>query len=198
MSRRVLVVYCHPLGNSLIAAAHQRVISGLEASGADYRQRDLYEEGFQPELSADEHRTHVETTVASDIQPHADDLRWADTLVFVYPTWWGAQPAMLKGWIDRVFAAGVAWELPAGSNRLVPRLRNIRRIVAVTSHGSSKLINSLQGEPGKRILFRSIRAMCHPLARTHWIALYGVDNGGDGTRQKFLERVEARIEKISR
>jgi hypothetical protein len=52
------------------------------------------------------------------IASYADDLQWCDTLVLVYPTWWSGQPAMLKGWIDRVWVNGVAWTLPDGANRL--------------------------------------------------------------------------------
>lgn len=196
MTRRALVVYCHPLNDSLIAAARDRTLAGLADAGAEVRVRDLYAEGFSPGVTADEHRTHTVEGVTDELQPHADDLAWADTLVFVYPTWWSGQPAMLKGWIDRVFACGVAWELPDGANRLKPKLRNVRRIVAVTSHGSSKIINSVQGEGGKRTLFRSIRAMCHPLTRCHWIALYGVDVQSDSQRAAFLDRVQRSVTKI--
>ena len=100
---------------------------------------------------------------------------WCDTLVLVYPTWWSGQPAMLKGWMDRVWVNGVAWDLPTGPTGCDPRLTNVRRLVAVTTHGSSKLVNAVEGEAGKRTLTRSLRSMCHPLARTTWIAMYGVD-----------------------
>ena len=73
--------------------------------------------------------------LASDPQRYADDLRWAQALVFVYPTWWSGQPAMLKGWIDRVWVAGVAWELPPGADMLKQLLTNVRRIVVVTNNG---------------------------------------------------------------
>lgn len=198
MSRRILVVHCHPLDDSMIATVGGRVVASLEAGGVEYRVRDLYAEGFVPELSAEEHRTHLRPGVADDVRSHADDLRWADTLVFVYPTWWSGQPAMLKGWIDRVFACGVAWELPDGASRLKPRLRNVRRIVAVTTHGSSRLVNAVQSPGGRRTLFRSVRAMCHPLTRTRWIALYGIDTCTDSERADFLDRVENRMARLSR
>ncbi len=170
---------------------------GLRASSAEVRVHDLYREGFVPELSTDEHRTHVEPGVADDLRQHADDLRWCDTLILVYPTWWSGQPAMLKGWIDRVWASGVAWELPEGANRLRPTLRNVRRLVAVTSHGSSKLMNSLQGEGGKRTVSRSLRTMCHPLVRTHWLAFYGIDADDANRRNAYLDELAAKIQRIA-
>jgi putative NADPH-quinone reductase len=195
---RALVVFCHPLPDSFMRGAFERVLLSLDAAGADVRATDLYADGFTPELSALEHRTHVDPGVSAELQPYADDLLWCNTLILVYPTWWSGQPAMLKGWIDRVWASGVAWDLPAGANRLTPRLRNVRRLVAVTSHGSSKLVNSLQGEGGKRTLFRSLRTMCHPLARTTWLALYGIDRCDDADRIAFLDRVESRIARLAR
>jgi NAD(P)H dehydrogenase (quinone) len=197
-STRALVVAAHPLPEAFIRSALDRVHAGLAAAGADVRSTDLYADGFVPELSAEEHRTHIEPGVASDIRRYADDLMWCDTLILVYPTWWSGQPAILKGWIDRVWASGVAWELPDGANRLKPKLRNVRQIVAVTSHGSSKLMNSLQGEGGKRTLFRSLRSMCHPLARTTWLALYGIDRCDEAERAEFLNRVESRIARFAR
>ena len=180
----------------MIGSARRRVVDALERSGVEHRVHDLYRDGFSPELTAHEHRHHVEPGVSDDVAGYARDLAWADTLVFVYPTWWSGQPAMLKGWIDRVLAAGVAWELPDGANRLVPRLRGVRHIVAVTTHGSSKAVNSLQGEGGKRTLFRSVRAMCHPLCRTHWVALYGIDVCDDSDRRAFLDRVDESITRL--
>ena len=193
---RALVVYCHPNPASLCAASLERVLAGLAACGHEVRLCDLYADGFRPEMSAEERRTHTEPGIAPELQRYADDLRWAEALVFVYPTWWSGQPAMLKGWIDRVWVAGVAWDLPEGANRLRPGLRNVRRIVAVTSHGSSKLVNALEGESGKRTLFRSIRAMCSRRTRTTWCAIYGLDTADAAKRQRFLARVESTMTKL--
>lgn len=189
----MLLVHCHPRTDGFVPAALVRVQAGLAESGAEVRFHDLYAEGFVPELSADEHRTHVVPGVSDDLREHAEDLRWCDTLLLVYPTWWSGQPAMLKGWIDRVWASGVAWELPEGADRLKPALRNVRRMIAVTSHGSPKHLNMLQGEGGKRVLFRSLRTMCHPLTRTHWLAYYGMDADDVARQNAFLEALPSKI-----
>ncbi len=193
---RVLVMYCHPNPESYVAAARDRALAGLASAGHDVRHTDLYADGFSPEMTADERRSHAEAGVASDLQSYADDLQWAEALVFVYPTWWSAQPAMLKGWIDRVWVAGVAWELPEGKDVLRPLLTNIRRIVVVTTHGSSKFINALEGEAGKRTMTRSIRAMCSKRTRTTWCALYGIDGSTPERRAQFLDKVERTLTKL--
>lgn len=193
---RALVVYCHPCPTSLVAVARDRVVAGLEEAGAEFRVIDLYGEGFVPEFSAAERAAHLKPGADPSIAHHAEALQWCTTLIVVYPTWWAGQPAMLKGWFDRVLVNGVAWELPDGANRLQPRLRNVTRIVAVATHGSPKYVNAIEGEGGKRTLFRSVRAMCHPLCRTTWLALYDVDRCSAEARAAFLDRVQARVSAI--
>ena len=193
---RTLVVYCHPNPDSFGAAMRDRTLAGLRKAGHEIRLTDLYADGFEPELTADEIRHHHEPGVAAGLEHYADDLRWAEAIVFVYPTWWSGQPAMLKGWMDRVWASGVAWELPEGSNVVRPLLRDIRRLMIVTSHGSSKWVNVLEGESGKRTIIRSLRAMCSRRVRTKWVALYGIDTCGPVKRADFLDRVEIAASKL--
>jgi putative NADPH-quinone reductase len=193
---RVLVVFSHPNPDSLGGAALARAIDGLATGDHEVRVTDLYADGFDPAMTAAERLSHAEPGVGPELQRHADDLAWAEALVLVYPTWWSGQPAMLKGWIDRVWVAGVAWELPEGANVLRPLLHNVRRIVVVTTHGSSKWINSLQGEAGKRTVTRSIRTMCSKRTRTTWCALYGLDTADGSKRNAFLDRVERTLAKL--
>lgn len=188
---RVHLVYCHPSETSFTAAVRDRALVGLHAAGHDVRVSDLYADGFVPELSAWERTNHLAPPETKpDIAEYAANLRWCEALVLVYPTWWAGQPAMLKGWIDRVWVAGVAYELPEGANRIRPRLHNIRRIVAITTHGSTKFVNALEGEGGKRIVTRSLRVLCSKRARTTWIALYNIDRSTDARRAAHLARVE--------
>lgn len=193
---RTLVIYCHPNDRSLVAAAKDRVIDGLRAAGHEVHLTDLYADRFRPELSAEEHRVHLEPGIAPELRPYADDLRWAEAIVLVYPTWWSGQPAMLKGWMDRVLGAGVAWDLPDGARNVRPLLTDIRRIAVVTTHGSSKLVNALEGESGKRTAFRSLRAVCSRRVRTSWTAIYALDRAGEVERTAWLDRVEQRFRKF--
>ena len=192
---RALVIYCHPNPDSLIAAARDRALAGLAAGGHEVRLTDLYAEGFDPAMTADERRAHKTPGVAAGLQRYADDLMWAEMLVLIYPTWWSTQPAMLKGWFDRVWVAGVAWQQPPHANTIKPLLTRIRRIVVVTTHGSPKYLNALEGESGKRTVTRALRAMCARRARTTWCAFYGVDNADEPRRLRFLDRVERTLAK---
>lgn len=192
-SRRTLVVYCHPDPASFTAAVKDAAVAALREAGHEVRVRDLYADRFDPLLSAAERRAHREPGPRPGLADHAAELRWCEHLVLVYPTWWSGQPAMLKGWIDRVWVRGVAWELPAGSNRVRARLDNVRRITTVTTHGSGRLVNRLEGEAGRRTVTRSLRALCHRFARTRWVAMYGLDTASPAQRERFIARVRAEL-----
>lgn len=186
----VLVVSAHPSANSFNAALCERVVQGLTDTNHNVRLRNLYREDFDPRLTVKEWRGHLDSPETKDhLLSYFDDLRWCETLVLVYPTWWGGQPAILKGWMDRVWANGVAWDLPEGASRLRPLLHNVRRIVTVTTHGAPRRVNAIQGVNGRRITNRSLRAICHPLCRTKWLALYALDSIDEPKRNAFLRRV---------
>lgn len=192
--RRVLVVFAHPIRNSFVGACLDQVVATLKDRASEVRVLDLYGLDFRAHLSLDEWQAYFEPVAEKPgLAEHYDALRWAEALVFVYPTWFGAQPAILKGWFDRVWVDNVAFRLPEKQGRLRPMLKQIRSVTVVTTHGSSKWLNSLQGEPGKRVILRGLRSLCHPLTSTRWIAFYGNDTATEPDRRAFLERIAAEI-----
>jgi NAD(P)H dehydrogenase (quinone) len=192
VTRRTLVVVCHPNPASLTRAALARVLAGLERAGDDVELIDLDAEGFDPRLSRDERRRHGGPPEdRPEVADHVRLLRWADRLVLVHPTWFGGQPARLKGWFDRTWINGVAYELRPGSSRIHGRLRNVRELHVVTSHGSGPLQNWFEGNGGRVLVFRTLRLLCHPRTRCRWTALYGVDRRSPDELTAWLDRVEA-------
>jgi NAD(P)H dehydrogenase (quinone) len=194
---KAYVVYCHPDPESFTAAVRQRVVDALTAAGHEVRISDLYADGFEPAMSLQGWLDYLSPAeLEPGIADYCEHLWWCDTLVFVYPTWWSGQPAMLQGWLDRVLVRGIAWELPEGASRISRRLTNVRRLVAITTHGSSKFVNMLEGETGRRIIGTAVRALCHRSARTTWLALYDIDRSTLDDRKLFLDRVERRLKRL--
>lgn len=186
-----LVVVCHPKPSSLTRAAAARVLAGLERAGRPVRVLDLDELGFDPRLTLDEVRNHLGSPDdRPDLADHVAALRWARHLILVYPTWFSGQPARLKGWFDRVWMHEVAFVLPEGASRIRGRLRNIRRIDVVTSHGSTRRVNLVQGNSGRIRVNRTLRVLCHPLCRTRWRAIYDVDNKPREEIARWLDGLE--------
>jgi putative NADPH-quinone reductase len=196
----VLVVYAHPLEGSFVSAVRDRVIAGLTAGGATVDVIDLYADGFDPVVPEHDWRAHG--TVRADDHPlagYAQRLRAAGALVFVYPTWWGGAPAIVKGFVDRVFVNGVAMSLDVERNRIRGRLGHLRDLAVFATHGSPWRVNALfEGEPGKLLVSRQFRLLCSWRTRFSWVPLYGLDRADAGRRAEYLATVEARAVRLGR
>jgi NAD(P)H dehydrogenase (quinone) len=190
---KVLVVSAHPSHTSYLSSLRDAVLAELADCGHQVRHHDLYAESFDPVFTSYERTNHVgdlsmKLHQLPELAPYVESLQWCNALVMVYPTWWGSPPAIVKGWIDRVFMNGVAWVLPDGAVRIKPLLTNIQKFAVITTHGSSKVINAIQGESGKRITMRSIRLMFHPRVKTKWFGIYKLDRMKDSNRERHLKR----------
>lgn len=193
----ILLVYCHPRADSFTAAVRDAAIGSLAAAGHAVDVLDLYAERFDPVMSADERGGyHTPEANRAPVAAHLARLKAVEGLIFVYPTWWYAQPAMLKGWLERVFLPHETFSMPEGNQPIRGLLPNIRLIGAITSLGSPKWWWWLMGRPGQRILLTGIRALCAPSCKTLWLALHRIDVVGEGERRAFLERVRGALGKI--
>lgn len=189
---RTLVVVTHPHPDGLARRAFTRVVDGLDRGGHQTRIIDLDAEDFDPRLTIDEKRRHLDDPATKPwVADHGEALRWAERLVLVYPTWWGGPPARLKGWFDRTWITGVAYTLPAGSSRIHAGLKNIRYLEIVTTHGGSRWSNLIGGRPGRLIVFRTLRLLCHPLCRRRWRAFYSAATASEAEVDRWLDALEA-------
>ncbi|MEX1006010.1 MAG: NAD(P)H-dependent oxidoreductase [Acidimicrobiia bacterium] len=103
----------------------------------------------------------------------AATLAWANAVILIYPTWWASLPAPLMGWVE------------AGLDR--DGWSHLRRVVAITTHGSSRLVNVLTGGVGRRIVRRGLPRLMATGAYGRFIPLFGMDTIDDTTRHEFLE-----------
>jgi putative NADPH-quinone reductase len=187
---RVLLVYCHPCEDSFVSAMKDAALAGLAEARHEVRVVDLYGEGFRPEMTAEERRRyHDEGANTAGVEAHVDLVRWAEAMVFVYPTWWYGLPAMLKGWFDRVFVPHVVFLMPTETQGIRGNLGNVRRLVVVTSCGATWLVSKIVGEPGRKTILRGLRTICHPRCRTRYLALYKMDTVSADRRAAYLERI---------
>lgn len=186
----VLVVYCHPCEDSFNAAVLKAAIGALEERGHQIRISDLYGGGFDPVMRAAEwHRYHDAGQNMEPVSEQVENLKWAEAVVFVYPTWWYGLPAMLKGWLERVLVPGFAFDIPTAERGSVPRLKHIKRVIVLTTCGATPLISWLMGQPGRRTLLRGFRSLCSTFCRTRYVALYRMDSVSERERADHLRRV---------
>lgn len=103
---RHAVILCHPDPDSFNASVAERYCQSVREVGHEVILRDLYRMDFDPVLKSNE-RPHLGTmAIADDVAAEIDEIRSADVFVLVYPIWFGTPPAMLKGYVERVFGAG--------------------------------------------------------------------------------------------
>jgi putative NADPH-quinone reductase len=194
----VLVIYCHPVAQSFAAAAHATVLQALEAGGHEVMDVDLYAEDFDPVMSRQDRLDYQNT--ARNIRPvrkYDDQLAAAEAIVLVYPAWWYGMPAMLKGYFDRVWLPGVAFDVTSDGRVLTERLQRIRRIVVVTTYGGSWwMVRIALGDPARKLVSRAIRALCARGCRVDWYVHYDMDRATPRQLSRFLDRVRSGIGRL--
>jgi len=114
-----LIVTCHPRSNSLTAAVATRFMAN--APGVDFEIADLYAEGFDPRLGPEDEPDWGDPnkTYSAAVRSEMERVGHNQATVMVFPVWWWSMPAMLKGWIDRVWNHGWAYEPGAYPHRHV-------------------------------------------------------------------------------
>jgi len=119
---RAFIIHCHPEATSFNAALTERAVRTLSSEGWSVEVSDLYKEGFDPVEKREHYRhrndpevfaplgeqrhAYATGTLPGDVKREIARLERADLVILQFPLWWHAQPAMLKGWFDRVFVSG--------------------------------------------------------------------------------------------
>jgi putative NADPH-quinone reductase len=192
---RVLVIYCHPVAESFAGAAHTTVLQALTDRGHDVTDVDLYAEGFDPIMSRQDRIDYQNTT--RNIRPvrkYDDQLVNAEALVLVYPAWWYGMPAMLKGYFDRVWLPGVAFDVTPDGRVLTDRLKALRHIIVVTTYGGPWwMVRVALGDPARKVISRAVRALCARDCRVRWFVQYNMDRATPRQLRRFLDRVKAGV-----
>jgi putative NADPH-quinone reductase len=133
----------------------------------------------------------------SAVAEYCETLKSVDGLILCFPHWWFSMPAMLKGWVDRVWGPGIAFHYDPKDFHLVPGLRNIKLFGVVTTYGSPWWVVVLfAGNAGKKVLMRGMKPLCAKGVRTFYMAHYGMDHSTDADRHGFLDKVRRRIARL--
>jgi NAD(P)H dehydrogenase (quinone) len=189
---RFLVVYAHPVEDSFVSSVHQHALEALKDAGHEVDDCDLYAEGFQPVLSRSEQIAYHNQDANNELLlKEAERLRLCNGLVLIFPTWWSGMPAILKGYFDRVWLPGIAFEV--AGNRTLPLLQNILKFAVITTYGSPWWFNKAMGDPNKTILMRGMSRLFAKDLRKLWLAQYGMDAINAAVLKAFLQKVSREL-----
>jgi putative NADPH-quinone reductase len=191
---RILVVHAHPVAESYSTALFDCAVETLRAAGHEVRPLDLYACGFDPVMSR-QNRLDYHTPIVNQrgLEDQVELLRWAEGVVFVYPTWWYSLPAMLKGWLERAWLPDVAFHVPDDGSRIQPLMTQIRLLGGISTYGAPWWLTRWVGDPGRRVIMRGLRAICAWRCRTFWLAHYKMDTSTPESRAAFLAKVRTRL-----
>lgn len=189
---KCLVVVAHPLADSLCHTLARSAIETLSAAGHEVAVEDLYRSGFDAALGVAERQSYYGARFdGSAVQGQIDRLLAAEALVLVFPTWWFGFPAILKGWFDRVWAPGVAYDHADDLGSIRPRLHHLRRAFAVTSLGSPWWVDRLLlRQPVRRVLKTALLGTCAPTCRFEMLSLYKAEQLSPAQVRSFCSRIE--------
>lgn len=195
MSKRVLVVMGHPRTDSYCAALAQAYIEGAHEAGAQVETLSLADLDFDQNVRYPSPRQQFAEV---DIVRAQHLFTWAEHIVFVYPTWWGTMPALLKGFLDRVLTPGFAFEENDDDPSAWEKLLTGRSAQAlVTMDTPPWVYRFIYKAPGHNALRRATLGFCG--IRPTFITNFGPIKGSTAeARRHWLERARDEGRRLDR
>jgi 1,4-dihydroxy-2-naphthoate octaprenyltransferase len=182
----VLIVLGHPRTASLCGALASVFAEGAREASVKLRQLDLAALDFNPDVRCASPRQQV---LEDDLLNARDLILWAEHLVFVYPTWWGSTPALLKGFLERVLTEGFSFRTCEGGTGY-QGLLNGRSAQLITTMDTPPLIHRfIYRQPGRNAMARATLGFCgvNPVRS---LVFGSVKNASADQRQQWLARAK--------
>ncbi|MBZ5495352.1 MAG: NAD(P)H-dependent oxidoreductase [Acidobacteriia bacterium] len=185
---RILIVLAHPKPDSFNAALCGALCAGLAEAGHQTDIADLYAEGFDPVLRGPELDTLGTGHPLSDVAVYQNRILQAQALAFVFPVWWFGVPAILKGFVDRVFQEEFAFRFT--SDRGVRGLLHHEKALVIRTAGASASFYRLFrfGRPLEKTFDEWTLRTCG-VRTVRNVFFHDVLNVSDAARLRYLERV---------
>lgn len=157
MAQKIVVILGHPAADSLCGALAARYVQDAQAAGAEVRLLALGALQFNPVLAAGHAGAQA---LEPDLLAAQADLLWAEHLVWVYPIWWGAMPALMKGFVDRVLLPGFAFKYRQGSSLWDKLLQGRSAELLVTMDSPPWYFRWVTRMPGHHQMKKAVLEFC--------------------------------------
>ncbi|NEW07350.1 NAD(P)H-dependent oxidoreductase [Paenibacillus sp. SYP-B3998] len=187
MHPNIAIINGHPYAESYCTALSEAYKKGAIASGSAVRSIHIGSLDFEPNLKFGYSKR---MDLEADLLAAQETIRWADHLVFVYPIWWGTVPAVMKGFIDRVFLPGFAYKTRPNSAMWDKLLKGKSARLIVTMDSPSWYYRLVYKQAGHLIMKRGTLQYSgiNPVKITE---LGPIKSSTDKQREKWLAKVEA-------
>ena len=187
-----LVVLAHPLESSLCSYLAEKTIYHMKSKGYNVTVKNLYNENFNPVLTENERKSYYESSFDTEqVQNDIIQLKDIESLVLVFPTWWFGFPAILKGWFDRVWAPGHAYNHASDLGAISPCLGKLKEMKVITTLGSPWWVDFfILRKPVKRVLKIALLQTCAKNCRFKMLSLYKSESLTEAKVEKFISKIE--------
>jgi NAD(P)H dehydrogenase (quinone) len=190
---RVTIIYAHPNPKSFNNAILEATIRVLKERNVDYRVIDLYKDFKKVVLDGEDFEILQQGKNPEDVIKFQEDILWATKLIFIYPVWWWQFPAILKGFVDRVFSYGFAYS--TDEKGIVPLLKQEKALVFMTTGGPrEEYEGSVRLDVLRLPISEGVMGFCGVKeCETH---IYSVPTVSDEVRKGYLKEVEEAVKKF--
>lgn len=190
-----LIVYAHPFEDSFNHAILENAVSALESKGHSVVVRNLYALGFNPVLSPLDFKELRSGHTPQDIATEQAFISNADAITLIYPLWWTSMPAILKGYIDRVFSYGFAYQYT--KEGMVEGLLASKKGFMITTHGTPNMYYDASGmtQSLKQTTDEGIFSFCGVETLDH-LFFGGISTSDDLTRKEMLKTVQVTLKEL--
>ena len=190
---KYLIVFNHPYEGSYCSSILSSVVSGLAKGEHSIDIINLDKDKFDPVMTSEYLNNYRKGTINDPaVIRYQERIKNAEYIIFIFPIWWEAMPAMMKGWIDKVITKGFAYDVD--KTKAVPRfyslLNHLKGVTLITTMDAPGIVYKLVfGNAIKRILltgtFRKIG-----VKNTKWIKLSRINFVSELKRKKWLKEIE--------
>lgn len=189
-----VIVYAHPNPKSFNAAILDTTVTTLQGQGHEVTVRDLYQLQFDPVLKGSDFEALQAGKALPDIAAEQSAIAQADVVTFIYPIWWAGLPAMIKGYIDRVFSYGFAYAYQDGAPA---GLLTGKKALIINTQGTPEPYYDASGmtQAMKQTTDTGILAFCGIESLGH-IFFGGVPSVDDAARKGMLEDLAGKLKTL--
>ncbi len=183
-----LIIYAHPNPESFSNGTKEKIIDVLKQKNENFEVRDLYQLNFNPILSAHDFLLMQKGNYSDDVKAEQEFIKKSKKLIFIFPIWWYSFPAILKGYIDRVFSYGFAY-IVLENGEIKGLLENKEVLIFANFGGSKEEYESSNFDKCLENTFAEIFRFCG-IKNIKIKFFYSVPYVSDDIRKGYLKEVE--------
>jgi putative NADPH-quinone reductase len=185
--KKILIIQANSRAKSLCGLLADAYQNGAKDVGAQVKMINLGELKFDPILWDGYEKIQ---TLEPDLLRAQENIKWADHLVFIYPTWWGGLPALFKGFIDRIFLPNFAFKFKKDSSLWDKLLSGKTASLIITMDAPYLYHKIFIGSPGYKMMKKAVLEFCG-VKISQTLNIGNVKSLTEQQKKKIINKVEA-------